>query len=56
MSVIPLHLQRRFEKKWISRFVVPVASNPKSAVTKLAPAMSPDRRFGLQRPKKNLMP
>jgi hypothetical protein len=26
MSVIPLHLQRRFEQRWAARFVSPVAS------------------------------
>ncbi|MDX6527489.1 MAG: hypothetical protein QOI43_3000 [Gaiellales bacterium] len=31
MSVIPLHLQRRFEQRWAARFVSPVASAaPKS--------------------------
>jgi hypothetical protein len=26
MSAIPLHLQRRFEQRWASRFPLPVAS------------------------------
>jgi hypothetical protein len=31
MSIIPLHLQRRFEQRWAARFVSPVASAaPKS--------------------------
>jgi hypothetical protein len=31
MSVIPLHLQRRFEQRWAARFVSPLASaGPKS--------------------------
>jgi hypothetical protein len=27
MSIIPLHVQRRFEQRWASRFIFPVASN-----------------------------
>jgi hypothetical protein len=27
MSAIPLHIQRRFEQRWASRFAPPVASN-----------------------------
>jgi hypothetical protein len=27
MSAIPLHIQRRIEQRWTSRFVPPVASN-----------------------------
>jgi len=31
MSIIPLHLQRKFEQRWTARFVRPVASTaPKS--------------------------
>jgi len=31
MSIIPLHLQRKFERRWTARFVRPVASTaPKS--------------------------
>ena len=31
MSIVPLHLQRRFEQRWAARFGSPVASNvPKS--------------------------
>jgi hypothetical protein len=31
MSAIPLHLQRRFEQRWVARFVSPAASAaPKS--------------------------
>jgi hypothetical protein len=38
MSAIPLHLQRRFELKWASRFSVPVAVNaPKNAEAKATP-------------------
>jgi hypothetical protein len=37
MSIIPLHLQRRFEQRWAARFVRPVAANaPKSASLKRA--------------------
>jgi hypothetical protein len=35
MSAIPLHLQRKFERRWAARFVSPVASvAPKSADSK----------------------
>jgi hypothetical protein len=35
MSTIPLHIQRRFEQRWASRFAPPVASNgPKVKRTK----------------------
>jgi hypothetical protein len=30
MSVIPLHLQRRFEQRWAGRFVLPASAAPKS--------------------------
>lgn len=41
MSVIPLHLQRKFEQRWAARFASPVAATPakrtglKGAVTNL---------------------
>jgi hypothetical protein len=39
MSAIPLHLQRRFEQKWASRFGPPVTINPlKNVGAKAAPA------------------
>jgi hypothetical protein len=38
MSAIPLHLQRRFEQRWASRFTLPVASNaPRNVGTKATP-------------------
>jgi hypothetical protein len=38
MSIIPLHLQRRFEQRWASRFARPAASNaPKNVETKSTP-------------------
>jgi hypothetical protein len=47
MSAIPLHLQRRFEQKWASRFSPPVAVNaPKNVgakATLTAPTGSPQR-------------
>jgi hypothetical protein len=45
MSVIPLHLQRRFEQRWASRFARPAASNaPKNVETKSTPLAG--RRVG----------
>jgi hypothetical protein len=39
MSAIPLHLQRRFEQRWASRFTLPAASNaPKNIGAKAAPS------------------
>jgi hypothetical protein len=38
MSIIPLHLQRRFEQRWASRFARPAASiAPKNVETKSTP-------------------
>jgi hypothetical protein len=38
MSIIPLHLQRRFEQRWASRFARPASSNgPKNVETKSTP-------------------
>jgi hypothetical protein len=34
MSAIPIHLQRRFEQKWASRFALPVAVALKNVGTK----------------------
>jgi hypothetical protein len=35
MSELPVHLQRRFEQRWASRFAVPVAASaPKNTVMK----------------------
>jgi len=37
MSAIPLHLQRKFERRWAARFVSPVASAaPKNTALKAA--------------------
>jgi hypothetical protein len=37
MSAIPLHIQRRFDQKWASRFTLRVAPNvPKNVGTKAA--------------------
>jgi hypothetical protein len=53
MSAIPLHLQRRFEQRWASRFTLPAASNaPKNVGAKTAP-LTMGRRAPRQRPKKN---
>jgi hypothetical protein len=53
MSAIPLHLQRRFEQRWASRFTLPAASNaPKNVGAKAAPSTT-GRRTPRQRPKKN---
>ena len=39
MSIIPLHLKRRFEQRWASRFTLPIASNaPKNIGTKATPS------------------
>ena len=38
MSDIPLHIQRRIEQRWASRFAPPVVSNgPKNVGTKATP-------------------
>src|SRR6266436_1278526 len=51
MSIIPLHLKRRFEQRWASRFTLPIASNaPKNVGTKATPSTG---RRARQRPKKN---
>jgi hypothetical protein len=41
MSAIPIHIQRRFEQKWASRFVTPVVS--KKVETKNTPIKSTGR-------------
>jgi len=48
MSIIPRHVQRRFEQRWASRFILPVATDvpkshainrsPRAAKTKEKPA------------------
>jgi hypothetical protein len=54
MSAIPLHLQRRFEQKWASRFGPPVTVDPlKNVGAKAAPATPTGRRDARQKPKKN---
>jgi hypothetical protein len=54
MSAIPLHLQRRFEQKWATRFGPPVTVNlPKNIGAKAAPVTPTGRRGVRQRPKKN---
>jgi hypothetical protein len=41
MSNIPLHVQRRFEQRWVSRFTRPAAANaPKNVGTKATPLMA----------------
>jgi hypothetical protein len=51
MSAIPLHIQRRIEQRWASRFALPVAaSGPKNVGTKAKPSTS---RSTQQRRKKN---
>jgi hypothetical protein len=53
MSAIPLHLQRRFEQRWASRFTLPAASDaPKNVGAKAAPSTTV-RRAPRQRPKKS---
>jgi hypothetical protein len=48
---IPLHVQRRFEQRWASRFILRVASNvPNNVGTKAMPSTG---RRARQRPKKN---
>ncbi len=50
MSPIPLHLERRFEQRWDSRFTLPDASNaPKSAETKAMPSAPTGRRSNDQK-------
>jgi hypothetical protein len=42
MSIIPLHLERRFERRWASRFNPPIVSNtPKIVGTKTRPLSGP---------------
>jgi hypothetical protein len=42
MSVIPLHIQRKFEQRWAARFLAPAASAvPKSSQLKGAPLPRP---------------
>jgi hypothetical protein len=51
MSIIPLHLQRRFEQRWAARFgslVIPAAS--KNVGSKDSPV---NMRRSRQKPKKN---
>ena len=50
MSAIPLHIQRRFEQRWVAHFVPPVALiSSKSLDLKLAAPTSRRTR----KPKKN---
>jgi hypothetical protein len=53
MSAIPLHLQRRFEQRWASRFTLPAASNAPKNVRAKAAQSTTGRRAPRQRPKKN---
>ncbi len=40
MRCIPLHLQRRFEQRWATRFASPAASTvPKSVIAKAATSL-----------------
>ena len=53
MSIIPLHLQRRFEQRWAARFARPVASaTPKNIGLKChqplpSPAKEKEKAAGL---------
>jgi hypothetical protein len=38
MSIIPLHVQRRFEQRWASRFRPTAANAPKNVGTKATPS------------------
>jgi hypothetical protein len=50
MSAIPIHIQRRFDQKWASRFTQQVASNaPKNAGTKAAASTTVAARGKYQR-------
>jgi hypothetical protein len=54
MNAIPLHIQRRFEQRWASRFAPPAASNtPKKIGTKAISSTPTGRRVVRQRAKKN---
>ncbi|MGC1564217.1 MAG: hypothetical protein WA820_30825 [Bradyrhizobium sp.] len=33
MSIIPLHVQRKFEQRWAARFVRPVASAARKSIS-----------------------
>jgi hypothetical protein len=51
MSIIPLHVQRRFEQRWAARFGSPVIpAVPKNVGLKGAPVKE---RRAPQKPKKN---
>jgi hypothetical protein len=50
MSAIPLHLQRRFEQRWASRFTHPTASTaPKNVGTKAPAAKTKEKPAGSPR-------
>ena len=54
MSEIPIHLQRRFEQRWASRFTLAVAANmPKNVETKVTPSASKDRRRAAKNQRKS---
>jgi hypothetical protein len=59
MSIVPLHLQRRFEQRWAARFAPSVTSNaPKNQERRLNRTPPLDRRAS-EKPKKaeiNLAP
>jgi hypothetical protein len=45
MSAFPVHVQRRFEQRWASRFPLPVAATAsKNVGTKATTSKSPGRR------------
>jgi hypothetical protein len=51
MSIIPLHLQRKFERRWAARFVRPVASTaPKSISLKGTATGQPSRAKKKEKP------
>jgi hypothetical protein len=50
MTAIPLHLQRRFEQRWASRFTPPAASiAPKNVGTKAPAAKTKEKPTGMNR-------
>jgi hypothetical protein len=56
MSAIPLHLQRRFEQKWASRFAVLAASSMSKLATPEAAPSTPKGRAPLRQQRQNKKP
>jgi hypothetical protein len=53
MSTIPLHLERKFERRWAARFVSPVASAaPKSTDVKATVSNPPRPAKAKEKPAK----